>query len=259
VIKVKEPGEAYDYKPDTQIMEKGPLVSVIIPVKNGERFLEAAINSVLEQGYKRYELIVVDGKSTDRSPFIAKSFQVVRYLLQKDEGFGNALNAGIDVAAGELIAFTSFDDLWVKDKLSIQVSYLMQHPEVQYSITKVRYFLEESDAIPPGFRRELLAADQSGYMPETLMVRKSLFDSVGKFRSDMKISADVDWFARAKDLHIPMALIPEVLVYKRVHGANSTLAPNQVRTMNHELLKSLQNSIERQRRDLTEKKEIDGE
>jgi glycosyltransferase involved in cell wall biosynthesis len=257
VIKVKDPGGAYDDKPDTRMMEKGPLVSVILPVKNGERFLEAAINSVLEQDYKRYELIVVDGKSTDRSTFIAKSFQVVRYLLQKGEGFGNALNAGIDASAGDLIAFTSSDDLWVKDKLSLQVSYLMQHPQVQYSITKVKYFLEESDAVPPGFRRELLAADQPGYMPEALMVRKALFDRVGKFRPDLKISADVDWFARAKDLHIPMALIPEVLVHKRVHSANSTLALDQVRTMNHELLKSLKDSIDRQRRDLPEKKEID--
>jgi hypothetical protein len=84
-------------------------------------------------------------------------------------------------------------------------------------------------------------------MPETLMVRKSLFDRIGKFCSDMKISADVDWFARAKDLHIPMALIPEVLVYKRVHSANSTLTPNNVLTSNHELLQSLKNSIDRQK------------
>lgn len=228
-------------------MGRNPLVSVIIPVKNGERFLAVAINSVLEQNYKRYELIVVDGKSTDCTAIIAKSFEGVHYVRQIDEGFGNALNAGIDAAAGEFIAFTSFDDLWVKDKLSLQVSYLMQHPEVQYTITKVRYFLEEGDVVPPGFRRELLASDHSGYMPETLMVRKSLFDRIGNFCSDMKMSADVDWFARAKDLHIPMALVPEVLVYKRVHSANSTLTPNNVLTSNHELLQSLKNSIDRQK------------
>jgi glycosyltransferase involved in cell wall biosynthesis len=228
-------------------METRPFVSVIIPVKNGGRFLTSAIESVLAQDYRHYEMIIVDGKSTDNTRKIAQSFQQARYLLQMDEGFGNALNAGIDIARGELIAFISSDDIWVINKLGLQVDYFMQHPEVQYTITMAKFFLEDGDAIPPGFRKEWLSRNHVGFMPETLVVRKSLFNQIGKFRSDLKISADVDWFARAKDLDIPMAVLPDVLVYKRVHNANSTLDTSQVRVINHELLKSLKHSIDRQK------------
>ena len=228
-------------------MKNRPLVSVIIPVKNGERFLASAINSVIAQEYKHYEMLVVDGKSTDNTKKIAQSFQKVRYLLQMDEGFGNALNAGIDIAQGELIAFISSDDLWAPNKLSLQVDNFMQHQEIQYTITRVKYFLEEGYEIPPGFRKELLVGDYAGYMPETLVVRKSLFDQIGKFNTDLKISADVEWFARAKDQNIPMTIIPEILVYKRVHNANSTLDASKARVLKHELLKSLKYSIDRQK------------
>jgi len=240
-----------------EILVSGPLVSVILPVKNGERFLDAAINSVLRQDYENYEIIVVDGKSTDKSETIARSYQGVRFIEQTDEGFGNALNAGIRLATGELIAFNSFDDLWMPNKLSLQVECFKRHPEIQYVITGVRYFLEDGEIVPSGFRRELLSEDRAGYMPETLMVRKALFGRIGVFSSDMKISADVDWFARAKDFCIPMMVIPEVLVHKRVHGSNSTLASDQVRVINHEILKSLKHSIDRQKDSGVLKEEAD--
>jgi len=225
-----------------------PFVSIIIPVKNGERFLTSAIKSVLSQDYGHYEMIIVDGNSTDNTKKVSQSFSQVRYLLQQDEGFGNALNAGISIARGELIAFISCDDIWLPHKLRFQVAYFIQHPEVQYTITRVKFFLEEGDVIPPGFRKELLLEDQAGYLPETLVVRKSLFDQIGRFSPDLRISADVDWFARAKDLNIPMALIPEVLVYKRVHSKNFTLDVSQVRVINHELLTALKHSIARQKK-----------
>jgi glycosyltransferase involved in cell wall biosynthesis len=227
--------------------EHRPLVSTIIPVKDGERFLASAINSVLAQDYENFEIVVLDGKSTDNTKQIATSFQRVRYILQRGEGFGNALNAGIAAARGDLIAFISSDDVWLPNKLGLQVAYLNLHREVQYTITRVKYFLEEGDAMPPGFRKKLLVGVHPGYMPESLVARKSLFDWIGRFSADMKISADVDWFARAKDEHIAMAIIPEVLVHKRVHNANSTLDASKAQVMNHELLRSLRNSVARQK------------
>lgn len=224
-------------------------MSVIIPVKNGGRFLASAIRSVLEQDYKDLEIIVIDGKSKDDTERIAKSFQNVRYVLQTDDGFGSALNTGIDLSKGELIAFMSCDDLWESNKLSLQVDYLLKHPDVQYTIAKVKFFLEEGSTIPPGFRKGLLVGCHNGYMPEALLVRKSVFDLIGKFDAGVKVSADVDWFAMAKDRHIPMAIIPEILLHKRVHHASTTLAPLQVRTINHELLRCLKKSIDRQKKD----------
>ena len=133
-----------------------PLVSVILPVKNGERFLAQAINSVLEQDYRPLEIVVVDGQSTDASAAIAQSFELVRYVFQQGElGLGRARNLGIEAARGELIAFINSDDLWAPHKLSVQVDYLARHPEVQFTITRASFFLEPGCDIPPGFRSEL--------------------------------------------------------------------------------------------------------
>lgn len=227
---------------------QNPLVSVIIPVKNGERFLASAINSVLEQDYQPVEIIVVDGQSVDRTATIAKSFKQTHYLYQKDNpNIANARNLGIQAAKGEMVAFISYDDLWSNHKLSMQVNYLIRHPEVQYTITRVKFFLEPGCSIPPGFRNELLDKDYIGPMPETLVARKTLFDLLGRFNATLTLLDDNDWFSRAKDQRIPMAVIPEVLVYKRVHDQNVSANKDMARLINQELLKVAKYSIDRKR------------
>jgi glycosyltransferase involved in cell wall biosynthesis len=227
-----------------------PLVSVIIAVKNGERFLASAVNSVLEQDYRPIEMIVVDGQSTDKTAQIAQSFAQVRYIQQVNKGVSDAYNVGIDAAKGELVAFLSHDDLWTPDKLSVQVNYLIDHPKVQYTIAKVKFFLEPGHSPPSGFRKELLENDHIGRIMETLVVRKSLFDVIGKFRTDLTTAEDVDWYARANDQGIPMAIVPKVLLHKRVHDANLSLYTLE---NNRNLLKALRQSIKRKRGQASEK------
>lgn len=225
-------------------MQNEPLVSVIIAVKNGERFLASAINSVLEQDYRPFEIIVVDGQSVDNTAKIAKSFKAVHYMYQVNKGVADAYNIGIEAARGESIAFLSHDDVWTPDKLSIQVNYMVNHLEIQYTIARVKFFLEPGCPIPPGFRQELLENDHVGRIMETLVARKPLFDVIGKFDPDLTISEDVDWFARASDANVPMAVIPKVLLLKRVHDANLSL---NAWLGHQDLLKALKKSIERKR------------
>lgn len=229
------------------------LVSVIIPVKNGERFLASAINSVLEQDYRPLEIIVVDGSSTDSTAKIAKSFKHVRYVRQSGRGLADAWNVGIEAAKGELIAFLDHDDLWAPNKLSTQVGYLVNHPEIQYTIARVKFFLEEGHAIPIGFKKELLDQDQVGRIPGTLVARKHFFDLIGRFSTDLTIAADVDWFVRAKDENSPMAIINKVLLYKRIHSTNLS---SNAEVNNQELLKILKRSVERQRNSLINRRKI---
>jgi len=199
-----------------------PLVSVVMIVRNGEKFIASAINSVIEQVYRPIEVVVVDGQSTDRTAEIAQSYPGVRYVRQMNDGVAEAYNIGIDTAQGEFIAFLSYDDLWVRDKLTKQMDYLLQHSEVQYTISNVRFFLSEGSAMPKGFQPHLLEGEHIGYIMETLLARKSVFGQVGRFDSELNIANDTDWYARAKDLCIPMAVIPEVLLLKRVHDSNTT-------------------------------------
>ena len=97
-----------------------PLVSVIVPVYNGEHYLSFAIHSILRQDYHPSEVIVVDDGSTDNSANIARSFKEVRYIHQSNQGVAMARNVGIAAARGEFIAFLDADDLWTPNKLSIQ-------------------------------------------------------------------------------------------------------------------------------------------
>ena len=87
-----------------------PLVTVVLAVRNGERYLASAIQSVLAQDYRPIELVVVDGQSSDATAAIAQSFVQVHYVRQMTQGISNAYNLGIEVASGDLIAFISHDE-----------------------------------------------------------------------------------------------------------------------------------------------------
>lgn len=224
------------------------MVSVIIPVKNGERHLAAAINSVLCTRYNPLEIIAVDGKSVDGTPYIIRSFPSVRHILQEGKGLADAWNTGICAANGEMIAFLDSDDYWAPEKLDLQVGCLVDNPGVQYTIAKVKFFLEPGCSVPAGFKNNLLEGDHIGRIPGTLVARRTMFDLVGLFDNDIAIAADVDWFARAKDLNAEMRLIPEVMLYKRVHESNLS---SNAEINNRELLGLIKRSIGRRKVKIT--------
>jgi glycosyltransferase involved in cell wall biosynthesis len=222
-----------------------PLVSVVMAVRNGERFLDDAIKSVVAQDYRPIAIIVVDGHSTDRTAEIAQAYDLVRYILQQGQGLADAYNCGVASARGELIAFLSYDDLWTPGKLSAQVAYMQEHPDVGYTVARVRFFLEPGCDVPAGFRPELLEGDHMGRVMENLVAWRWVFGAVGGFNTSLRISEDVDWFLRASDRGVPMAVIPKVLLHKRVHDANMSLfEPSK----SLDLLAAVKASVDRKRR-----------
>jgi len=222
-----------------------PLVSVIVAVSNGARYLAQALESVLSQTYRRIELIVVDDGSVDNSDKIAQSREEVRYISQHNTGLAVARNTGVNAAQGELIAFIDQDDLWTPNKLDSQVDYLLQNPEIQYVNAWVRLFVEPGSSLRPGYTEDFLGRVHVGRTPGTLVARKSLFDLVGMFSGDFSIACDVEWFKRANDYNIPMHIIPEVLLYKRIHNNNLS---SDVTTNRRELFSVIRRTIG-QRRD----------
>jgi glycosyltransferase involved in cell wall biosynthesis len=230
-----------------------PLVSVIVPVRNGERFLATAIESIIAQSYRHLEIIVVDGQSSDGTANIAKSYQRVRYLYQSNDlGIAAARNLGIAAARGDLIAFISHDDIWEPEKLDLQMGYMTRNPEMQYTITRVNFFVEPGVSLPPGFRAQLLQGDHIGRMPETLLARKSLFELIGVFDSQFEVGEDNDWFSRAADRRIPSGLVEKVLVHKRVHDSNFSLGSTSIHAFNSDMLKIAKRSIARKRGGISE-------
>jgi glycosyltransferase involved in cell wall biosynthesis len=223
-----------------------PLVSVIVPVKNGERFLPDALGDVVAQTYENVEILVVDGRSTDRSAEIARSFPGVRVIEQPDDGLWQAWNLGLAEARGDLIAFLDSDDRWAPDKLEAQVTLLEQDAGLDYVITHAGFFLEPGKPRPPRFDPALLEGSHVANMPSAILARRSVFDVIGDFPTDFEIAGDIDWFARLKDSGLRRAVIDAPMVMKRVHDTNLSYFTGA--SMETEILRVLRESVARQRR-----------
>lgn len=108
------------------------LVSIIIPVCNGEKFMKQTLESVYAQSYKNFEVICVDDGSIDNTGTTIKDFdkRIIYYYSQNNKGQAAARNTAIGLSHGDLIAFLDADDIWFPDKLKLQIKYLLDHPDV---------------------------------------------------------------------------------------------------------------------------------
>jgi len=222
-----------------------PLVSVIIPVYNCDRYLGQALQSVLNQDYQPLEVIVVDDGSEDNSANIARSFKEIHYMYQPNQGVAMARNAGVAEAHGEFIAFLDADDLWPPNKLSVQVSYMLLHPQIGYTLAVLSNFLEPGTEWPSWVNNDPLTENRNAYSPCTLLVRKAVFDHIGIFDPRYKIGEDTEWFVRAKDAGIPFEILSDIVVQRRIHGSNLCYEKPAVRR--HILMETLKASIDRKR------------
>lgn len=224
---------------------KGPLVSIILCVRNGEDYLRESIESVLGQSYTSWELIVIDGGSEDESAAIARSYPGVRCIPQTGTGIPNAYNQGVATANGDLLAWISHDDIWLPEKLIQQVAAMQDNPAAAYCNCHVQHFLQPGSEIPLGFRPELLESHQPAFIMETLLARRSAFEQVGLFDESYVVAEDVDWFSRARAIDLPYIMLPSTLVRKRVHGSNASLT-----TPDHDklMMRLVKASLERKKR-----------
>ena len=219
------------------------LVSVILPVHNGENFLAKAIQSVLNQEEKNFELLVLDNGSKDQTGKIAQSFPGVRYFYSEIADVNLARNRGIEEAKGEWIAFIDHDDLWLSHKLKTQLAFLRAHPEFEGSIGLQKICLEPGMAKPHWLKQELADTPHIAYFPSALLVKKEVFARIGTFSLSYAICGDADWFFKARQANVPIAEIPEILIHKRIHRDNITHDWTKVQK---ELLLIMKHSIAKQ-------------
>ena len=214
----------------------GPLVSVVIPAFNGERFLREAVQSVLDQKYSPIEIIVVDDGSTDGTATVARSLsETVRYLHQINKGPAAARNRGIEQAQGSLIAFADADDLWPADKLALQLPYLISDPSIEIVMGRIQQVNLSGEGFgEPAFSVNLGSA----------IVRRSVFERVGLFDESMRYSEDVDWFMRVREAGAAIMTIEAVTLFYRQHEQNMTRGKS---TSELNILKTLKRSLDRRR------------
>ena len=200
-------------------MTLSPLVSAIIPVHNGERYLGEAVESVLAQTYRPIELVIVDDGSVDASAAVCKRFTGIRYLYQPRAGAAAARNRGVEAAGGALLSFLDADDLWVPEKLARQVAVLDADPRLDMVLGYVRQFHSpELDAQATA----RIAGDGTvlaGHVG-TLLIRRAPFLRVGPFTTEWRVGEFIDWFARARELGLTHLTIPDVTLLRRLHTRN---------------------------------------
>lgn len=222
-----------------------PCVSVVMPLYNGEKFLRASMESVLAQAGVWVELIIVDGASTDGSAAIAKSFgERIRYFCNGRDTLAIAKNFGIAQASHPLVAFMASDDLWAENKLEKQARWLAEHPGAGICSCHTRHFLHEgSNGWPASFAVNPPDAPLAALIPETLLCRREVFDRVGLFdETYLKSADDVDWISRAQHAGERIGMLPEVLLFKGVHGNNVTYSRPGVQG---DLLRALHGRVRR--------------
>jgi glycosyltransferase involved in cell wall biosynthesis len=223
-----------------------PIISIIIPVFNGENYIDESIKSIHWQSFREYEIIVVDDGSTDKTADCVKKYPEIKYIYQDNRGPASARNTGVKEARGKYLAFMDADDVWDKNKLLIQFDYMEKHPEVGYTFTKHSlFYTEEMDSMPDWIRKDYGDKEPTAYIPSSLMIRKEIFLRAGYFDESFRLAEDSDWFMRIRDIGIKMVVIEENLLHKRVHRLN--LSSNIEETQKN-LLRAVKNSIIRNKK-----------
>ncbi|WP_080054726.1 glycosyltransferase family 2 protein [Spirosoma aerolatum] len=221
-----------------------PLVSVIMPVYNAERFVAEAIESVLKQALDAVEVVCVDDGSTDRSAEIIQSFDSrIRYVRQENQGPAAARNKAFSFVSGQFVTFLDNDDLYPDYKLKRQLALFEEDPSLDVVFGKTQYvFLDGSN--PERFH----FPDQTQTVWNILLgaglFRTDVFRRIGLFNEELKIGEDLDWYNRAKEQGVHMRTTDDIMLYYRHHSANYTRDQDLVKRT---LLKAIKYSLDRRR------------
>lgn len=231
-------------------MNAGLAVSVVIPCFNAGRYIGEAIESVLSQTVPGDEILIVDdGSSDDSAKVIAQFASHVRYFRQDNQGISAARNNGLARATGACIAFLDADDLWTPDSLAGRRQRLVETTDLDYVYGWVEPFV--SPDMDPDAQKMVgtLPATQPGRVAGTMLVRRRVFETVGLFDANFKIGETMDWVARVDAAGHQSADIGQVVLRRRVHGANTVI---KQRKMQGDYLRVLRAAIERRRGTATE-------
>lgn len=227
-------------------VNKNFLVSVIIPVYNGEKYLEEAIESVLVQKLKPLEIIVVDDGSEDRTKIITKKFsKYINYIYQNRMGVGYSRNRGIGLSIGNFIAHLDHDDTWEKDKLLLQCEAFKKDEDIEVIGGLMRSFY--SSEINPEEMRKIYCPPHPlpSFSASSIVVKKSVYSKVGLYKGGINNSPDFEWFLRVREIGLKEKMIDKVISNRRIHKLNTGKGN---KNSNRERLHLLKLKIDRNRK-----------
>ncbi|MFC1681578.1 glycosyltransferase family 2 protein [Pseudomonadota bacterium] len=205
-----------------------PSISAIIPAYNREQFVAEAIESVLSQDYAPVELIVVDDGSTDDSAGIIQSYGgQLYYLHQKNQGVAAARNLGVAHSGGDYLAFLDSDDIWSVGKLSRQMAVFSAKPATDAVFGHAVEFAD--DSIQENLRHTLHISPEPSpaHLMSAMLISRKMFNCVGEFSVQMNDSVDIDWYMRLQEHTANIVMLPDTLLYRRVHNTNMSISIRQ--------------------------------
>ncbi len=235
-----------------------PKVSVILPTYNQERYISAAIESVLHQTYQDFEIIVVNDASSDGTIDCVQSYKdspIQLYSLKQNQGESAATNFGIQKAQGEWIAILHSDDVFALDKLEKQINFTQENPNVSAVLSQVKVIDEIGQPLPFGthpLQRIFSQSNRTRFQwlnhfftkdnclcQTSAMIRRQCYEKIGVYDLRFRQIPDFDFWVRFC-LHYELHILSEPLIYYRVHDSNiSEIKPETLIRHNLELTQIL--------------------
>ena len=222
-------------------------VSIVTVVYNGEKFIQSAIESVLNQDYPDIEYIVIDGASKDRTLEVVSAYKdkIAHVVSEPDQGIYDAMNKGLKMATGEIVGILNADDFYANNQVISRVMQEFRDPGLQATFADLVYVQPGNEGKVTRYyaaKNFKLKDFERGDMPPhpTFFVRRRLYEKYGYFRTDFRIAADFEMMVRL--LYKggeSFRYIPEVLVHMR-EGGISTRGFKFTRIVNQEIQQGLE-------------------
>ena len=196
-----------------------PIVSVIMPAYNSEKYIDESIKSIISQSFTKWELIIVDDGSDDSTSEVVKKFldsdnRIMLIKLKQNKGSANAKNIGISKARGDYIAIMDADDIMCENRLSLQVSAFERYPDVDIVCGNVITVNNNGELL---YYSPKFDAEPKNVINGTIMVRRK---KMLEYRTKFVTSHDYDLFLRMKSNGYNFMLIREYLIKYRLHGGS---------------------------------------
>ena len=196
-------------------------ISVVIPFYNAEKYLAEAVDSVYRQKTDIFEILLIDDGSKDNSMKVAEKYLPnVTIYRQENSGAAAARNYGVKKSKGDIIAFLDADDIWSDDHLSVLLEPLSAGNNIDIVFGKVKVFISPDLINHISMNLDIYNKVDYGYLPQTCIIRKRVFDVIGYMDSTLQLGEFIDWFSRAKDSGVRYVTIPEIVTYRRIHTTN---------------------------------------
>ena len=197
--------------------------SVIMPVRNGETHVVAAIDSVIKQLHPQDEMLIVDDASTDRTRMLLDSFRDPRIKILDGAGCGPsaARNIGLRNAKGEFAAFLDHDDLWPCGRHAVLVQALIDNPDVDAAFGRIRIRVDDGAEMTPRLKNL-----DNRHTPYSFLLaglyRRRLLDQIDGFAEDMRYGEDNDYVVRLQEFGMRALLCDVDAVVYRQHATNAS-------------------------------------